>query len=403
MKKILNLTSLILISLFLITACVEDNSYSFETKVKTFSLTPSVPGRMIVVTKTDTVYTSTDSIVLKWNRTQAENGTPVYYSVVFAGQDGNFENPSHIISSNNIGWDDTLKLSPKTLDLVAEKCGIGSQQTGVVRWKVKAGNGVNSVLSDNESSFSVSRPKGIADYPITLFMMGSATEAGDSIQKAIKGSYVRTGTFEFITTLKPGNYYFVSSKKGDAKAFQVTDGAISFGKNSISPATEEKLYRIRMVLYNAESTLFEIHKMELIIPDVASSATKSPTQGLVVTELDYKGNGIWEKKNVPGQKPDGSAITNGLQYKFRMGGKFAGDVGMTDYYYGYFTDSDLNANAGVPNNTSPESWYYCKETNKLDKNYYRFPNGTGGKKFDIAIYLTPGLKNYYHSCTIIEE
>jgi len=403
MKKILNLTSLILISIFLITACVDDNSYPIQTKVKEFSLSPSVPAKTIVVTKADTVYTSTDSIVLRWDRTVTENGTPVYYSVVFTGENGDFENPSYIIASNNIGWDDTLKVTPKTLDLIAEKCGIGSQGTGLIRWKVKAGNGVNYVLSDNESSFSVTRPKGIADYPITLFLMGTATEAGDSIQNAIKGSYVRTGTFEFVTTLKPGNYYFVASKKEGAKAFQVTDGEISFGKNSISPATTEQLYRIRMVLYNAESTSYEIHKMELIIPDIASSATKSPTQGLVITEMDYKGNGMWEKKNIPGLKPDGSNITNGLQYKFRMSGKFAGDAGLTEYYYGYFTDSDPNANAGVPNNTSPESWYYCKETNKLDKNYYRFPNGTGGKQMDVAIYLTPGLKNYYHTCTIIEE
>lgn len=385
------------------TACVDEKSYSVETIINKFELTPTQVDRMIVVTKRDTVYTSTDSIVLYWDRTVAENGTPVYYTVLFTSESGNFENPAYSISSNNIGWDDTLKVVPKTLDLIAEKCGISSEQSGKIRWCIKAGNGVNHILSTNESSFSVKRPKGIADYPITLFLMGSATEAGDSLNNAIRGSFVGTGTFEFITTLKPGNYYFVASKTKGAKAYQVNNGEISFGNTSVSPALQSQLYRITVVLYNAESTMFEIQKMELIIPDKASSGTVSPTQGLTITELDYVGNGVWAKTNIPGLKPDGTNITNGLQYKFRMFGKFVGDVNVTTYYYGYFTDSDPNANAGVPNNTSPESWYYCKETTNLDKNFYRFPNSSGGKKLDVAIYLTPGLKSYFHKCVVLEE
>lgn len=403
MKKIINLFSLIFISVLLMTACVDDKSYPIETIIKDFILTPTQADRMIIVTKADTIYTSTDSIVLYWDRTVAENGTPVYYTVLFTGENGDFQNPAYSISSNNIGWDDTLKVVPKTLDLIAEKCGIPSEQSGKIRWCIKAGNGVNHVLSTNESSFSVKRPKGIADYPITLFLMGSATEAGDSISKAIRGSYVKSGTFEFITTLKPGNYYFVDSKKEGAKSYQVSNGQISFGNTSVSPAESEQLYRIRMVLYKAESTIFEIHKMELIIPDRASSNTVTPSAGLVIAELEYKGDGVWARSNIPALKPDGSNITNGLQYKFRMTGKFAGDTQMTPYYYGYFTDSDPVANAGVPNNTSPESWYFCKETNNLDKNFYRFPNGSGGKKLDVAVYLTPGLKNYYHKCIVLEE
>lgn len=397
------LFSLIFISAFFMTGCVEDKIYPIETVIRPFEHMPTPAGRTIIVTKTDTVYTSTDSIVFYWNRTTAENGTPVYYSVVFTGENGNFENPAYAISSNNIGWDDTLRVASKTLDLIAEKCGVGSEQTGKIRWRVKASNGVNHVLSTNESLFNVKRPKGIADYPITLFLMGTATSAGNDASLAIKGSYVRTGTFEFITTLKPGNYYFVDSKKEGAKTYMVNNGQISFGNTSVSPAASEQLYRIRMVLYNAESTIFEIHKMELIIPDRPSSATVSPTAGLAIAELDYKGEGVWAKTNIPALKPDGTNITNGLQYKFRMTGKFAGDAEMTAYYYGYFTDSDPVANAGVPNNTSPESWYYSKETNSLDKNYYRFPNGAGGKKLDVAVYLTPGLKNYYHKCMILEE
>lgn len=403
MKKIVYLFSLIFISAIFITGCVEDNAYSLETVIAPFEITPTAAGRNITVTKVDTVYTSTDSIVFYWNRTKAGNGTPVYYSVLFIGENGSFDEPAYTISSNNIGWDDTLRVVPKTLDLIAEKCGVGSDQAGKIRWCVNASNGVSHVLSSNESSFSVKRPKGIADYPITLFLMGTATSAGNNVEQAIKGSYVRTGTFEFITTLKPGNYYFVDSKKEGAKSYQVNNGQISFGNISVSPAEREQLYRIRMVLYKAESTIFEIHKMELIIPDRASSNTVAPTAGLVIAELEYKGDGVWAKSNIPALKPDGSNITNGLQYKFRMTGKFAGDTQMTPYYYGYFTDSDPVANAGVPNNTSPESWYFCKETNNLDKNYYRFPNGSGGKKLDVAVYLTPGLKNYYHKCVVLED
>ena len=400
MKKIFYFLSLMLLSSIYLSSCKPEEVDVHDTKINAFDLIPTVEGRKVVVTRVDTTYTSNDSITLKWNRTNAENGTPVYYSVVFAGENGDFDNPVYSITSNSLGWIDTLKISPELLNIAAERCGIPADSTGTVRWKVKAGNGVVNTLSSSESSFQVTRPLGFAEYPSTLYILGTATEAGDSLSKAIKGSYVRKGTFEFITTLQPGNYYFADKK--NAKDYQVNNGLINLGKNSVSPATSNQLYRIRMVFYKKQSNIFEIQKMELIIPDRASSTTSIPNEGLSVAELEYMGNGVWQKLNFPALKPDGTDITNGQQYKFRMSGIFTGDTTPTSYYYGYFTDSDPNANAGVPNSTSPESYFYCKETNNLDKNFYRFGNAKG-KKLNVTIYLTPGLKNYYHNCTILEE
>lgn len=400
MKKIFYFLSLVLLSSIYLSSCKTEEVDVLNTKIKAFDLKPTVDGRKVVITRNDTTYTSKDSILLKWDRTNAENGTPVYYSVVFAGKNGNFDNPVYSITSNSLGWRDTLKISPEQLNIAAERCGIPADSTGTVRWKVKAGNGVVSTLSTSESSFLVTRPLGFAEYPTTLYILGPATEAGDSLGKAIKGSYVRKGTFEFITTLRSGNYYFADKK--NSKYYQVNNGLINYGKSSASPATNKQLYRIRMVFYKGQSNIFEIQKMELIIPDKTSSSTSVPKEGLSVAELEYKGNGVWQKLNLPALKPDGTDITNGQQYKFRMTGMFMGDTTPISYYYGYFTDSDPNANAGVPNNTSPESYYYCKETNNLDKNFYRFGNAKG-KKLNVTVYLTPGLKNYYHNCTILEE
>lgn len=400
MKKIFYFLSLLLMSTIYLSSCKEEIDVH-DTKIVAFDLAPTEPDRNVVITRTDTTYTSTDAIALRWNRTSAENGTPVYYSVVFAGENGSFENPAYSIASNSLGWRDTLKVSSELLNIVAERCGIPANQSGIIKWKVKAGNGVVSVLSNNESKFQVTRPLGFAEYPTSLYMLGSATEAGDSLTSAIKGSYVRKGTFEFITTLKSGNYFF-TDKKTPSKNYQVTNGVISYGNSSVSPASAKQLYRIRMVFYKGQSNIFEIQKMEMIMPNIASGATTAPTKGLSIAQLDYAGNGVWKKLNFPALKPDGTDITNGIQYKFRMTGVFAGDTTPTEYYYGYFTDSDPIANAKVPDNTSPESYFYCKETNNLDKNYYRFGNAKG-KKLNVTIYLTPGLKNYYHNCTIIEE
>jgi len=402
MKNIFYFICLLFVSTYTLVSCKEEALYPIETTINAFDLIPTTSGTIVTVLKDGLRYTGKDSIITRWSRTTAANGTPVYYTVLFIGANGDFENPVYTISSTNIGWSDTLKIEQTTLDLLAEKCGIASEGTGQIRWKVRASNGVNQVLSTSESSFTVKRPKGIAEIPAMLYMLGSATEAGDSIIHAIKGTTVDVGIFEFITTLKAGNYYFVDSKKEGAKTYQVNNGAISFGKISVSPVASEQLYKIRMVIYNAESTTFEIQKMELIIPDKASSNSSFPTIGLVISELDYTGKGVWGKTNIPALKPDGTAITNGLQYKFKMTGVFVGETIPVAYYFGYYTDTDLNANAGVPNNTSPESWYYCRQTSTLDKNFYRFGNAKD-KKLDVTINLTPGLKNYFHKCVILED
>ncbi|HEY9340416.1 MAG TPA: SusE domain-containing protein [Hanamia sp.] len=332
------------------------------------------------------------ALLFEWESAKAEDGTLVQYEVVFDKEGGDFSNPIFKKVSDGNGVQTTLTMSHKELNKIANLAGIGSLETGILKWTIFSFKGQNSKKADQARAISVERPAGFSEIPADVYITGSATEAGANLSDAIKMTATANGVFEVFTKLKAGTYHFVDKKSGTPNSFSIQGTAIKEGGENTQ--ANEKIYRIRLDFNNAANEVTEITKVGLYMP-----AGWANNNVYIIGNLDYKGNGTWEVLNLPIKFLNPGWPEE--RYKFQFDTKDADGVAGSEFYGSINVE---NSNRPDDPNT-PLSYFKLMpqpaNAPYIDWSYtYKFASALDGKNCDVRLFLNSDVEFYYHETKI---
>lgn len=327
------------------------------------------------------------SILFEWEPVQGSG--ILLYQIAFDKSDGNFSNPVFVKYSENNGGRSRVSFSQAEMNKIARMMGILSSQSGTFKWTVFALKGLEMMKSQQEFTITVTRMDGFDDLPLSVFLTGAATEAGESIANALTMKGAGPGEFEIYTRLTAGQTYkFVDATSGSPREFSVNNEGKLLEESNLITADKSGIFHIYLNFSTSRTQYREIERVSLFV---------NGSQEYV--DLNYAGKGVWERLNVTPTVSSGDD-----RYKFRM--KASGKE--TEWR------TELPNDSRPPANVQP-SYYWMNErfspdpiqqwTNNeiwkapwdpipsAERNWINFP-------LDIKFILSGSVQNYYHSLEI---
>ncbi|MBX3254286.1 MAG: SusE domain-containing protein [Chitinophagaceae bacterium] len=314
--------------------------------------------------------TTSASVEFEWEQARAEDGGVVLYEVAFIAEGGDFNSPAYKMVSDNNGLYNKATISHKVLNTIANLAGIGSLETGKLKWTVFSSRSINTKQSPVVRTIEVERPAGFAEIPTDLFLTGSATEGGETLADAIHLKQTANGVFEVYTSLQEGSYHFVDRTTGTPVSYYIDGNVIRLdGSTEVSGAA--KVYRIRLDFNNIAVEFTEIKKVELwFAPD---NTTKF--------ELPYAGNSRFTAENA---KIDFKQESWGRDERYKF--KFTTSDGTTDKEEWW---GSSNADNSRPDDNTAESFWQMFPINNNDQwNYcFKFKTQVDGAPSDFTVIM----------------
>ncbi len=199
--------------------------------------------------------TSTKTVVLSWEGGAAADGGIVLYEVLFDKANGDFSKPFDVRKSD-LGALPKLTLTHSDLNKIARKAGVKAEETGELKWTVRASKGGVVKESGLVGKIKVTRPAGI-EIPTELFLCGAGAEdaAGVSFR------CIEEGLFQIYTTIKAGDIALKSSKGADATNYYVSEeGKLVDGDGKFTVPASENVVRITVDCNTQKVTVDQIGK-----------------------------------------------------------------------------------------------------------------------------------------------
>ena len=345
------------------------------------------------VTPVDALYSPEDNAfmnlgaqstaVFEWQAAKAEDNGMVLYDVAFDLEGGDFSNPVYVIASDGKGFQRKLNLSFTELNRIAGMAGIQPESNGKLKWTVLSSKGINVQESAISRIIEVQRPGGFPP-PDELYITGSATETGESISEAIQMKKISTGIFEIYTSLKAGEYQFITRNEGTPETYYIEGGDLK-ADGSTTFSGEEVVYKIRVDFSDGSTQLTEIEKVELWF---------APT-GEFLFELPYAGNGKWvaKEKFIEFKQEDWGRDE---RYKFQFTVNNGGDA--EEEWYGS-TNSD---NQRPNNETSAVYWHMVPVSNDRWSNSFKFGDMVDESNVNVEVIFNTSVPEYTHKITVLE-
>ncbi|QQL49984.1 SusE domain-containing protein [Mucilaginibacter ginkgonis] len=328
-----------------------------------------------------TIKTGTPAVTFKWDPATAEDGGLIIYQVAFDKAGGDFSAPVYKILADGGGVQTQATVPQDSLNKIASLAGIASSSTGTLKWTVVSSKSTNLQTGKSSNTIQVTRPAGFAVPPTTLYLTGTATEAGASdLSKAIPFKRTSSGVFEIYTSLQPGSYQF-SDKAGSGGTLYFLDanGVIQQGSGSTTVAAAKTTYRMRLDFNVATSNTVEIQSLGLWMS----------AYNMEIGQLAYLGNGTWENPKLP--------VTF---YQFSWGRderyKFVLHTSSGLEYYG-----STNVNNVAPAGQAASYFYLLPVTNAQWDNTYKFDPSIDTKNAKVDVYFNTSQSSYTHTATVV--
>jgi starch-binding outer membrane protein SusE/F len=374
MKKIIYLSGIAYMALLFITSCKK------EVRVLDTSITPVSS----LNSPTDQASIKLDpatgaNVEFNWGVAETADGGLIQYEIVFDKADGDFSDPVYRVVSDGMGVQTQATITQKDLNKIASLAGIESSGTGTVKWAVVASKSTNSVISAESRTLQLERPAGFAVVPNTLYIYGSATEAGDDVTKAIPLKRIEEGVFEIYTSLKPGSYLLTDKQEAGGTEYYVdANGIIKLGSTPTEISGEMKPYRLR---YDLNVATTEIAKIESLGLYMSAYNTE-------IGQLDYVGNGRWSAATIPVEFFQFSWGRD-ERYKFIL----HTENGME--YLG-----SQNANNVSPAGQPASYFYLLPVSNSQWDNTYKFDPSADMKNVKVDVFFNSDAP-YRHTVTVL--
>jgi len=375
MQRTIYILSLALVILVM-ASCKKNYNYSLDQNVSPVS-TLFGPSNNLYVKLNPS---SGAQITFSWSPAQAADGSLVQYLIAF-DTTSDFKHPIYEATSDNNGTYTTATLTHSTLNHIATLAGIQPDSTGNLYWTVLSTKGLNLVKGAQVNVLTVTHAPGFSDIPTTVYLTGSATEAGADQSKAIQMKQISTGVFEIYTSLQSGSYQFIDRTSGTPVTYYMNGaGLLQTGSTSYSGATQQ--VHLTVDFNNAVASDTVIKSVDVWYAQYND----------VKYHLNYTGNSTWQDPNELIQEV---AVSYGWEQRYKF--RYTVNTGGADFYI-WFGSS--NSDNQEPSTTTGSyfwlvpvigtQWDYCYKFNTPSDN---------GKNCTITVYMQPGLANYYHSVT----
>lgn len=320
------------------------------------------------------------AVVFQWNAATANDGGVVLYEVAFDKADGNFSKPVYRVLSDGAGVQTQANIPQDTLNKIASLAGIASSASGTLKWTVMASKATNVQLSSAANTLQVNRPAGFAIPPTTLYLTGTATEAGGAdISKAIPFKQTASGVFELYTSLQAGTYQLTDKASASGTKYYIdANGVIQQGSGSTTVSGSTGAYRLRLNFNVATSNIVSIQSLGLYMSAYDTE----------IGQLNYIGNSTWENPKIP--------VTF---FQFSWGRderyKFVLHTSAGLEYYG-----SSNVNNVAPAGQAASYFYLLPVTNAQWDNTYKFDPSIDTHNAKVDVYFK-GSDPYTHTATAV--
>ena len=322
------------------------------------------------------------SAIFEWEAAKAADNGVVLYEVVFDVENGDFSDPLYLIPSDGRGLQRRLTLPFSELNKIAQMAGVQPEGVGKLQWSVQSSKGINVQPLMEIRTIEVARPAGFPS-PDELFLVGSATEAGDELSEAILMKKTSSNTFEAYTSLKSGAYHFASRNSGEPDTFYI-DGEKLRADGETEYSGDEKVYRIRVDFSNGTTEINEISKVELWF---------APND-VFLTDLPYASNGTWTVEDFPIEFRQESWGRD-ERYKFRFT-TLDSEGNSSSEWFGS-TNGD---NQRPTESTGPAYWYMVPVSDDRWSNSFKFATEVDNANPDISVVFNAEVSNYTHTVTV---
>lgn len=304
------------------------------------------------------------SIVFQWQAASTPDSGLILYQVVFDKEDGDFSNPVYKVLSDGSGVQTTATITQKQMNQIAAAAGIAASSSGKIKWAVVASKAANTKVSTASRTLTIERPAGFANIPDSLFLTGTATEAGASGPIPLKKT--SDGVFELYTSLKEGSYQLTDKADGTGTTYYINSGnLIVQGDDSTTVTGAAKAYRLDYDFNVATSEKAEIQSLGLY-----QSANDKE-----IGQLSYAGNSTWKIDSLPVVFVQFSWGRDD-RYKFIM----HTDSGLE--YYG-----SENVNNVAPAGQPADYFYLLPVTSDQWNNTYKFDPAADGHKVNVEVFF----------------
>ncbi len=380
MKK---LTTLLYASLALFvftTSCRSDDMNYKEANITAVNtLYEPINNRSVQI-----LASTTSSVYFEWEPVRVEDGGAALYEVVFAAKDGDLAKPLYRLVSDNNGYSNGATVTHRILNRVANMAGIAPGETGELIWTIVASRGINTAMSANVRSLTITTLDGFVDIPETLFLTGEGSEAGNTLASAMPFKQTAPGEYEIFARLETGKtYQFVDRTQGTPRAFYA-DGALKLTEantDESGTASKTAVFRIQVDFNTATAAFTEIKTLGLWF---------SP-ENKVLWYLNYEGKGIWSGSGAVNFKDQGGWFDE--RYKFQLT--------VNDGQDKTVQLGTLNGTDSRPTAQSPASYYYIKWIENVTQwdDKWKFADAVDKKSPTIKVILQ-GDKPYTHTVTV---
>jgi starch-binding outer membrane protein SusE/F len=371
-----SLSLLASLALLLITSCKKD--------IKRLDLTITPVGSLAAPVDNSDIQlqpATGASIVFQWSPAQTPDSGLILYEVAFDKVDGNFSNPVYKILSDGSGVQNQASVSQKDLNKIAALAGIKASGSGKIKWAVLASKATNAKISTETRTLQIERPAGFATVPDSLFIFGTATEAGNDPANAIPLKKTADGVFELYTSLGTGSYLLTDQRNANGNEYYIdinNSNIIKAGNTQTEVSGTTKAYCLRYDFNVATSQATVIESIGLY-----QSANNAE-----IGQLSYTGNSTWQIDSLPVVFVQFSWGRDD-RYKFFM----HTSSGME--YYGS-TNAD-----NVPPAGQPQSYFYLVPvTNDQWSNTYKFDPSADNHTVKVDIYFKASGP-YTHKVTVL--
>lgn len=285
------------------TSCTKDMEYKDVQITPVTQLYEPTDGQSVTL-----VASSTASLFFEWAAVRAEDSGSPLYEVVFDKEDGDFTNPLYRVVADNNGVRNYATITHKVLDKIGKAAGINGGETGTVKWTVMASRGLNTAMSTQVRTLTMTCLKGFTELPNQVYLTGEATEGGNNVAQAVPCAMPgELGVFEIFTKLEQGkSYRLVDNNSDDAKSYYVNESGVIIEGEGETTVAKSGIYRIVFDFTTASVKMTEIQSMGFYF---------CPS-GEVTFDLPYKGLGVFEGESVVEFKQE--SWGRDQRYKFLM-------------------------------------------------------------------------------------
>ena len=311
----------------------------------------------------------------EWSPSIAEDNGFVSYELLFDRENGDFSQPLAAMTSQLTGSQTYLSVSAKDLNTVARAAGLGTRETGNIRWTVRASKGINGSVYTESRLLSVTTMNSMSPLPQSITLQGEATEDPQNginmaVSAGIDNVAATEGTFEAFTRIKSGSDFTVVDDLGRYYSLNA-DGTVTDSETPVNNRfATEAIYWIKIdfgVMTWESNTISKIEYYAAAWADNQMSTSR--------VTMDYQGKGVWMLADYENTISDNSANDSRHRFNATLGDGSMLYLGTQSSLGSAYTTDYLKVNL------------YTSLGNADWDNTYTFLTTDCGRAFDCYLYL----------------